>query len=124
MYLLVVSTHKLDCGVAHKACLLSGYTLPVIKSSYNTYTHCASQNAPNHSHITALIKDVLDPNDAVLFTMHKKQLRATCAVCTDSAQHISAYSTKPLTFVDSLVCGKLTDVTLQRLHLGQYSTAS
>jgi len=75
---------------------------PPIKSLYNTYTtqkisdkvdceHQASLNAPSHFHVINLIEHALEGNDALMFHMHMKLLKATCALLPNNNLQRLAY---------------------------------
>jgi len=107
--------HDSDSGVDQMPCLISDQIMPTMKSSYNTYvpqqiskkidcSRRASQNAPSHFNIISLIEHAMGPNDAVLFRMHMKLLRAACVANPDETELFTAYPAKPPKFIDPMFC--------------------
>jgi len=108
----------LETAEIKKECHILGGYLPVIKSSYNTYVphHTSgvidckrhvSKIIPSHSHVTALIEHALEPSHAVMFRLHMKMLKTTCALCEDLDLDGKAFPDEPPDFVDSLQCSTL-----------------
>jgi len=107
-----------DTCEVEKACQALGGSLPTIKTSYNTYVpqqtsgvidckHCVSKIVPSHSHVCVLIEHALEPSHAVMFRMHMKMLRTTCALCKDVDLDGKAFPVEPPDFIDSLLCSNL-----------------
>jgi len=91
--------------------------LPVIKLLYNTYVplqrsqsiecrNCISKSVPCHSHVSALIEHVLEPNHALVFCNNMKLLKHACASYNANTKNKKAFPAKPPSVIDSQICSK------------------
>jgi len=66
-----------------------------------------SQNAPSHFHVINLIEHALEGNDALMFRMHMKLLRETCALLPTTDLQRLAYLEEPHKKLKIMLCETL-----------------